>query len=354
MSAYLNSKSVDHTSVSLVSGGHTNYVYRVTLPSGETTIYKHAAGYSKSNKNLTLDASRMDYEDRVLAILPPLLQKQIPDSYVHAVGRRSYDREHNLLCLDDGGERELKKAYTDSRLDIENIGREMGKWIAAVHTCSTQASLSFSDAQDLQANNPIAVHIYRYSYDHLHEAFAQYGQDVELAKYINEEFGGRLTTENECICHGDFWPGNVLVNFKDGQEKDVDLTLVDWEITRRGISATDVGQFAAEAFLLDRFRGNRGLLPVFLNAYLDERKESSTNGAKIINKEWVRRMVVHWAVHIAYWPTWIEWTDREGTQKLVDIGVSVMKAAVDGDWERLSASELLKHTGGAWAEVWER
>jgi hypothetical protein len=110
-----------------------------------------------------------------------------------------------------------------------------------------------------------------------------------------------------------------------------------------------VGQFAAEAFLLDRFRGDRGLLPVFLDAYVEVRKQ----GDEKIGKEWVRRMAVHWGVHVAFWPTRVEWANREGTQKLVDIGVSVLKAAVDGDWEKLRASELLKDVGETWTKVWD-
>lgn len=46
--------------------------------------------------------------------------------------------------------------------------------------------------------------------------------------------------------------------------------VVDWELVRRGCGATDVGQFAAESWLLDRFRGGRGLLKAFLEGYQEE------------------------------------------------------------------------------------
>ncbi|KAF2678945.1 kinase-like protein [Lentithecium fluviatile CBS 122367] len=348
LSTYLKAKNVEHTFITLLTGGTANYVYRATLPDVRTVIYKHAAPYLHSNKAFAFDPTRMDYEDRVLEILPPLLKQQIPKSAVHAVGWYSYDRDAKLLCIEDGGERELKKAYSDERLDVKRIGEEVGRWIAALHTCSTETSLSLTDEKDLNANNPVGVAIYRYSYNNLTTALVEYGHDAEFGKYINEVFGSKLATDNECVCHGDFWPGNVLVKFRDEKEQDVDLTVVDWEMTRRGTSATDVGQFAAESFLLDRFRGGKGLLPAFLNAYSAARKDDP-----IIDREWVRRMAVHWAVHVAFWPTGVKWVDREGTEKLVDIGVGVLRAVVDGDWETLRASELFRDVDDILTTFWE-
>ncbi|KAF1957283.1 hypothetical protein CC80DRAFT_503660 [Byssothecium circinans] len=316
--AYLDAHSIPRSSVALLTGGTANYVYRVTSSSGQNFIYKHAAPYLHSNHAFVFDPVRMDYENHVLTVVPPLLQQQLSNSSVHAVGRFSYDEERRLLCLEDGGERELKKAYTDARLQIPRIGEEIGKWIAALHISTTNAPLSLTDTQDLKANNPVGVAIYRHAYSNLATALENYSHDVEFGKHINAEYGSRLATENECICHGDFWPGNVLVKFRDDEKKGVDLTVVDWEMSRRGTSATDVGQFAAEAFLLDRFRGGRGLLPAFLNAYVKARREGSSKDNIVIGREWAKRMAVHWGVHVAFWPTRVEWADREGTQKLVD------------------------------------
>lgn len=353
LSNYLTSHNIEHTSISLLTGGTANYAYRASLKDGRKVIYKHAAPYLHSNINFAFDPARMDYEDRVLEILPPLLAKELPVSDVHAVGWYSYDKEHKLLCIEDGGDRELKTAYTDPRLDIQKIGSEIGKWIAALHMCSTETSLSLSDEPGTKGNNPIGVAIYRYSYRNLESALTSYGHDAEFGNRINEEYGSKLATDNECVCHGDFWPGNVLVKFRDEAERDCDLTVVDWEMTRRGTSATDVAQFAAEAFLLDRFRGGRGLLPAFLTAYATARDRERQAGRKVLGREWIRRMAIHWAVHVAYWPTRVEWTDREGTQSLVDIGVDVLKAAVEADWERLSTSPLFKEVSAPWGKLWD-
>jgi len=161
-----------------------------------------------------------------------------------------------------------------------------------------------------------------------------FGYDVALAEKIDAEFGSLLATDDEVVCHGDFWPGNVLVG-DDGK-----LTVVDWEMVRRGNGATDVGQFAAEAFLLDRFRGARGLLPAFLNAYAEAR-------GKEFEKEFVKRVVVHWAVHVTFWPTSVEWANEKETGKLVAIGVEALRAVEDGNWDVLWKSPLFDR-----AEAW--
>ncbi|KAF1837896.1 kinase-like protein [Decorospora gaudefroyi] len=339
--------------VDMLSGGTANYVYRVTTPDGSSSIYKHAAPYLHSNKKFAFDPIRMDYEAR---ILESLLATGSPSSLtsgkscVHAVRLLSYQRNQKLLHIEDGGRGNLKEAYTEPELDIPQVGKELATWVAALHVGERQVSLALPGQEKSlsEGNNQIAVAIYRHSYNNLHAALEQFGHDVQLAHRINEEFGGLLQTDDECICHGDFWPGNVLVRLDASATKPVELTVVDWEMVRRGTSATDVGQFAAEAFLLDRFRGGRGLLRAFLNAYVDARKDVVPFG-----KVWLVRMAVHWAVHVAFWPTQVAWTDKEGTQKLVDISVGVLQQVLARDWDGLLASPLLRDVREAYAPVLE-
>jgi hypothetical protein len=40
-------------------------------------------------------------------------------------------------------------------------------------------------------------------------------------------------------------------------------------------------------------------------------------------------------VHIAFWPTRVAWTDRSGTQALVETGKRVLRAAVESKWSVL-------------------
>lgn len=343
-------------SVKLLTGGTANYVYSVTFKDGSVKVYKHAAPYLHSNMTFAFDPARMDYEARILDRVGTM---QDSAGKVHAVELFDYDSETKLLCMGDGGPANLKTVYYEEWLNIPEVANHLATWLSSLHTRSINTYLA--EDPNGKGNNPIAVAIYRHSYANLHTALAKFGDDTTLADRINEQFGSLLATENECICHGDFWPGNVLVRQTTTSApttpsmnpfSDVDLTIVDWELTRRGTSATDVGQFAAEAYLLDRFRGGRGLRAAFLSNYLEKRTQDI--GTVQIGREWLLRMAVHWAVHVAFWPTRVEWTNEEGTRGLVKTGVEVLEAVLRGKWLDVSASVLFDGVREEWKWIFER
>lgn len=83
-----------------------------------------------------------------------------------------------------------------------------------------------------------------------------------------------------------------------------------------GNGAIDVGRFAADSWLLDRFHGGRGMFEAFLTAYLAERPLCQRD--KI-------RLAVHFAVHIVFYSR-MRWTDEEGTKQLVQVGKEMLEA----------------------------
>ena len=254
----------------------------------------------------------MDFEASALQTLAP----QLPASdLVRTPEVHSHDAENHVLTLSDGGERTLKAAYADSKLDVRGYGAGLGRWLAGLHGATGRTEIG---------DNKTAKAIYRFAYSGLAGAAAEYGIDAELSERVNREYGSLLQTDDECVCHGDFWPGNVLVS-----ETGEGLMVVDWEMVRRGCGGTDVGQFAAEAWLLDRFRGGRGLLGAFLAGY--------TEGAGL-SRGFLKRVAVHFGTHLAFWPTRVEWGSKEETRECVLLGQEVMKRAVDEDWEWLEES----------------
>ncbi len=190
----------------------------------------------------------MDFEHRALSVLPSVIAR---NAIVSAPVVYEYDAENHVLHVQDGGPRTLKEAYVDQTLDIESFGRELGQWLAGFHQNTKAANIG---------DNKTAKAIYRFAYSNLSSSLEKFGFEPSLGQSIDQQYGSLLSTDDECLCHGDFWPGNVVVN---GQK----LTVVDWEMVRKGCGATDVGQFAAEAWLLDRFRGGRALLRAFLEGY---------------------------------------------------------------------------------------
>ena len=328
--AYLDRKQTTFSPDSLqrLSGGVGNFVWRMINESGKSVIIKHAEPYvAASALRMPFPVDRMDFEHRVLFHLnaKPLIKESpvmTPECY-------EYDAENHVLWLEDAGLRTLKEAYADHTLDIQQAGRDLGKWLANLHQQTSSLDVG---------NNKTAKAIYRYSYSNLATALSKYGLDPTIGEEVDRDYGSLLATDEECMCHGDFWPGNVL---SGGGRK---LTVVDWEMVRRGCGATDVGQFAAEAWLLDRFRGGRGLLPAFLSAYREtaQHKEgfSPDETGKPV-KEFFRRVAIQLGTHLAFWPTRVSWGTEDETQDVVRQGSEVLVRALasDRDWFQ---SSLLK------------
>jgi aminoglycoside phosphotransferase (APT) family kinase protein len=286
-----------------LSGGTANFVFRLTsTAAGTTSIIKHAEPFVRSNPAIKLPTDRMDFEAKALEIMPSVLPH---NHVVQPAPFLGYDPVANMLHIGDGGAENLKEAYTNnSSLQIGAVGRRLGQWLAALH--KSTASTNIGDAKTAKA-------ICRFSYINLAAALQEYGHDPILGEEINKQFGSLLATDDSSVCHGDFWPGNVLV-----RTDPLRLTVVDWEMTRRGNGATDVGQFAAEAWLLDRFRGGKGLLQAFLESYCEAK-----------GKDWPMvfriRVAVHFATHICYWPTRVPWGNREETAKCVEFGAAILQ-----------------------------
>jgi len=226
--------------------------------------------------------------------------------------------------MGDGGSRTLKAAYKDTTLDIPSLGFKLGSWLANLHLSTTTPEL-----RD-QFNNQVAKAVYRHNYNNLSIALEEQGYDEALGERINENYGSLLASDDVCVCHGDCWPGNILLS-NHAEVKYVKITVVDWEMVRNGNGATDIGQFAAEAWLLDRCHGGRGLLDAFLKGYLEIRK---------LSKEDCVRVVVQFGTHVGYWPTRVEWGSKEETKAIVGVGSRLLQAVENGDWEKVWSSEI--------------
>ena len=324
-----------------LTGGTANHVYRMTDRAegrkGQTRIWKHAAPGLASNPRFRLDPARMDFEAQVLLGLDRefecpfntaecLRECLIDGTHVHTVYRGYYERDIKLLCLEDAGRQNLKEAYLDlSKDQVEVIGAELGKWLAKLHG-RTPRSIITEAAEHPDINNNTGMQIAGFTYKNLPGTLGSSDPDQELADTIAKHFDGLIGDDKECVCHGDFWPGNIMVRGREGGAGHV-LTVIDWELVRIGNGATDVGQFAAEAFLLDRYHGNKGLRAAFIRAYL---QSSAVNfGSKELIYPWMTRVAVHFAAHLAVWPTrGVHWASKEDTTALSGLARAILKDAV--------------------------
>lgn len=320
--SYLDSKKIPYTSVHELAGGTANFVWRINNDH-KSNIMKHAEPFVKSKQSISFAVARMEFEAKALQVIPQSLPI---DELVNVPELYNYDQDAHMLHISDGGNKTLKEAYADLSLDITAVGTRLGKWLARLHQC-TEENYEIG-------NNVVAKRIYRHSYRNLAKAREQFGFDKEFGEKVDELYGSLIENDDGMICHGDFWPGNVILKPSESNEANQlvpKMTILDWEMCRRGNGVTDVGQFAAEAWLLDRFCGERGLLDAFLKSYAGERK---------MEKEDCRRVAVHFGTHIGYWPTVVEWANQQETREVVRIGGEVTAKAMNGDWDWLGRSML--------------
>ena len=304
---YLKSAGIQYKVLQKLNGGTANFVWRIIDEFGHSRVMKHAEAYIASNPEIPFAVDRMDFEYRALKIIPNYLPA---NDFIQLPGLFSYDAEQHVLDIADGGSRTLKDAYTDPSIDIREHGHRIGAWLASLHQNAKDAAIG---------DNVTAKHIYRHSYRNAPAVAKRFGLDSAIAESVNLEYGNLLSTDDECVCHGDFWPGNILVG-------DQRLTIVDWEMVRRGCGATDVGQFAAEAYLLDRFHGNKGLLSAFISGY---------GQARDLGDDFIKRVQVHMGVHLAFWPTVVQWTSHEETKNVLMMGHEMMRTASGDKWRSL-------------------
>ena len=266
----------------------------------------------------------MDLEHAVLTTLP---QRLPPNPLVAPVQVKDYDAESHVLTIHDGGPDTLKTAYSilDAK-NVQGIGSEVATWLSQLHISTVKPTDSIASSSWWRTwdNDNLSKSIYRFSYKAIDPTLSQFGYGEEgrrLGERIDKIYGSALQTDDETICHGDFWPGNILLTHHPHSSATATiphLTIVDFEMSRRGNPATDVAQFAAEAWLLDTFRGSKGLLPAFLGRYGE------------LNRVDVTRVAIHMGAHLICWPARLggEWGDGDAVKECIRLGRELLLSAL--------------------------
>ena len=317
LASYLKGKSIAFKKITMLSGGNANFTFTVEDLEGNLTVMKHAEAYLKVQPSWHLGTSRMDSEARALETLASILPHsgitQEGDHVVRIPIIYSYDSDAHVIHESYAGPLTLKAAYSEvPDINVQAWGREIAHWVANLHLLTNSTELG---------DVSWATNIYRHMYNGLAGVLEKYGLDHELGVRINEKYGSLLAIEDQNVCHGDFWCGNMILS-QDGKI----MTIGDWEMVRRGNGATDIGQFSAEAYLLDRFRGGKDMLNPFLRAYKEKVK---------IDRDFAIRVAVHCATHLIYWPSSVHWVEKDETIKLAKEACDVLVMVEKQDWQGL-------------------
>lgn len=124
--------------------------------------------------------------------------------------------------------------------------------------------------------------------------------------------------DKEVLTVGDFWPENVLVSTvkgKDGEERQ-ELVALDFELAKPGLAEFDVGQMAAELWMVSYFTGTGeeeegDLAGVVLRAFLSRYEE--VRGERV---DW-NRVAIRVGAHLVVISP-LGWEARVGRRRVGD------------------------------------
>jgi thiamine kinase-like enzyme len=121
------------------------------------------------------------------------------------------------------------------------------------------------------------------------------------------------------------------------------LIILDWELAKTGPAATDVGQFAAESYMLQKLTprsAGGALLRSFLTKYKSV-ISASIKGQKISATLFDPQGIVACiAAHAAVWGSLVSWADAETTRATVETALGLCKHAMTGDLQDIKDTEL--------------
>ncbi|KAH9065611.1 kinase-like domain-containing protein [Lactarius vividus] len=344
--AYLATTPFASASTKLLSGGLTNFVFRLQLKAPHegrsTLILKHTRPYSATSPEFSLPVSRQDFEVDALrgvrSWLPPDARVTVP--VVH-----HFDSAMHAVIMDDAGPRAapLKAALLAGHIPTPRaaaLGTALGRFLRDLHTWGRRTEAGGKLREELAANvfaRDIYALITSPSPSSVTEPLGVPEETLRVLEALAERRGAQIRDiRGDTLVMGDFWPGNILV----GAEEEGPTLVVDWEIARPGLAGNDVGQFCAELATLRRLHPERAeaageVLKNFVHVYF-----AGDDGPEA---EETRRVALgHFGVHLAVWTPRTEWSPAmQGKRSLVMHG---MKCLVEGaDPDRIWTDEELVH-----------
>ncbi|CCO32563.1 hypothetical protein BN14_06625 [Rhizoctonia solani AG-1 IB] len=146
--------------------------------------------------------------------------------------------------------------------------------------------------------------------------------DLKQAGLEDAKSGGPV------VCMGDFWFGNILVSTTD----DLNIYIVDWEMTRTARPELDLAHFATAAYSFVHVHKPNGLMREFFRAYkehmrLDEMQLAINAG---------RDMLSFGAIM-----PWVRHRDESVKQSIVKLGVELFEAIRTNDQQALRENPVL-------------
>lgn len=319
LEACLEGLGVSIDTVTPLTGGLVNYVWRITDKSGKTWILKHAEASLKLNASIESDPARLSYEIRGMNSEAVHLACRAVDG-VTVPTVISYNNTSHTLVTTDGGQRTLANAYATSGLDMRDVGTRLATWLATLHKATQDAS------PDIWRND-LAESVSMVAANGMPQGMADHGYGRRVGEIARDGYFALQSGERACCVQGDFRPGNILVG-----ENNV-LSIIDWEDSRRQSPALDLRLFAAQAYLLDVLHGERGLLEAFLTTY-------RLHAGDMWDEQVARRTAVMFGGFLVFWLPQMDLCSTSQSADLAAYGAKVVDRTIARDQQWLQQSRL--------------
>lgn len=319
LEACLESTGISIDTVTPLTGGLVNYVWRITTTTGEPLIIKHAEASLKLNASIESDPARLAHEVRGMGAQAVRDACKVVKG-VDAPKVISYNDKLHTLITTDGGNDSLADAYEAGKLDMQDVGERLAKWVAALHTATQGVSPEVW-------KNDLAESVSMVAANGMPQCMDDHGFGRRVGEIARDQFFALQPDEPVCCVQGDFRPGNILV----GQD-DV-LNIIDWEDSRRQSPALDLRLFAAQAYLLDVLHGERGLLKAFLKAY-------KRHAGQLCDERVAQRTAVMFGGFLVFWLPQMDLCSASQSARLASYGAQVVDKAIAGDFQWLRESRL--------------
>ncbi|KAL8718035.1 MAG: hypothetical protein Q9225_004789 [Loekoesia sp. 1 TL-2023] len=128
---YLQTNGIRFSRIEQMAGATANYVFRVFSEDGVSSIYKHAGPYFASSiDTIPYSVERMDFEATAMSTIPQVM----PTTAIVRIPKViNYDQGPKVLVMSDGGRTTLTETYNRPNVNVPEIGRLLGEWLAVLH-----------------------------------------------------------------------------------------------------------------------------------------------------------------------------------------------------------------------------
>ncbi|KAJ5666059.1 uncharacterized protein N7477_008507 [Penicillium maclennaniae] len=315
------------SSLTRLSGGTANFVYRGTPSARDSIVIKHTKNYVASNQDFKLDAKRCHFEQAILQALNGLPFHSQGNITVKTPRVFDFIQETNTQIMEDLPNSLDLKTFLLSNL-CQNVsaslgrllGRSLGHWLRSFHDWADKGEQA--ETRSFLAQNESMKELkFHVNYSMLMDTIANFPGVLEESRGVFEEVKNHAAGEMKRsdhnrefgIIHGDFWTGNVLIpNVPLREQSDTTLFIIDWELCQIGYRALDLGQMMAELYETKLFKKvdcSVWVIQGFLEGYGP------------LSDIMAFRTAVHVGVHLVVWGSRVAgWGSEEQVEEVVKIG----------------------------------